>query len=91
MVSLKLLLTSVCACFSVAQGQFVIQNWGNGNAATNYTYKSLTAGRYTVDWILGAGGNFVVGKGYRGNTSLFVPHPHDLTSSSPLGYEKTQG
>ena len=73
MFSLKFILTSACAFFSVAQSQqFLIQNWGNGEPTTNYTYRSLQAGRYTVDWILGAGGNFVVGKGYRGSPNLFV-------------------
>lgn len=73
MFLLNLILTSVCAFFSVAQSQqFLVQNWGNGEDTTNYTFRSLEAGRYTVDWILGAGGNFVVGKGYRGSQNLFV-------------------
>lgn len=50
--------------------QFLIQNWGNGEDATNYTFTSLEAGRFTLDWVLGAGGNFVAGKGYRGNENL---------------------
>lgn len=75
MLSFKLTLAAICAFFTFAQSQqFLIQNWGNGEDATNYTYKSLEAGRFTVDWILGAGGNFVVGKGYRGSSTLFVPH-----------------
>jgi hypothetical protein len=83
MFSLKLILTSVCAFVSVAQSQqFLIQNWGNGERATNYTYKSLEAGRYTVEWVLGAGGNFVVGKGYRGSQNLFV-HPQDTVEYEP--------
>lgn len=69
----KLLVITLTSLFSLAHSQqFQIQNWGNGNAATNYTYKSLEAGRFTLDWILGAGGNFVAGKGYRGNANLFV-------------------
>jgi endo-1,4-beta-xylanase len=73
MVSLKLITATIGAFSTLAQSQqFYIQNWGNGNAATNYTYKSLDAGRFTVDWILGAGGNFVVGKGYRGSQNLYV-------------------
>lgn len=73
MLSFKLTLATICAFFTFAQSQqFYIQNWGNGERATNYTYKSLEAGRFTVDWILGAGGNFVVGKGYRGSQTLFV-------------------
>lgn len=59
MFSFKLI-ASLVAFFTLAQSQqFYIQNWGNGEKATNYTYKSLDAGRFTVDWILGAGGNFV--------------------------------
>jgi endo-1,4-beta-xylanase len=59
MFSFKLI-ASFVAFLTLAQSQqFYIQNWGNGEKATNYTYKSLDAGRYTVDWILGAGGNFV--------------------------------
>jgi endo-1,4-beta-xylanase len=73
MVSFKLVIAAISAFFTLAQSQqFYIQNWGNGERATNYTYKSLEAGRFTVDWILGAGGNFVVGKGYRGSQNLFV-------------------
>jgi endo-1,4-beta-xylanase len=76
MYSLKLIISTLVASFTLAQSQqFQIQNWGNGEKATNYTYKSLEAGRFTVDWILGAGGNFVVGKGYRGSPNLFVQHP----------------
>jgi endo-1,4-beta-xylanase len=73
MFSFKLIIPTLVAFFTLAQSQqFQIQNWGNGEKATNYTYKSLEAGRFTVDWILGAGGNFVVGKGYRGSPNLFV-------------------
>ncbi|KAL5119443.1 hypothetical protein ACEQ8H_002713 [Pleosporales sp. CAS-2024a] len=74
MAPLRLLLVNAfCAFFTFAHGQqFYIQNWGNGNKATNYTYKSLEAGRFTVDWVLGSGGNFVVGKGYRGSPNLVV-------------------
>jgi len=73
MFSFKLITAAAAAFFTLGQSQqFYIQNWGNGETATNYTYKSLNAGRYTVDWILGAGGNFVVGKGYRGNQNLLV-------------------
>jgi endo-1,4-beta-xylanase len=73
MFSLKLIITSIFTFFALAQSQqFIIQNWGNGERATNYTYKSLEAGRFTVDWVLGAGGNFVVGKGYRGSSNLYV-------------------
>jgi len=73
MLSRKLIVATTIAFFTLAQSQqFYIQNWGNGAQATNYTYKSLEAGRFTVDWILGGGGNFVVGKGYRGSQTLFV-------------------
>jgi endo-1,4-beta-xylanase len=73
MFSFKLIITAICAFLTLGQGQqFLIQNWGNGERATNYTYRSLEAGRFTVDWILGAGGNFVVGKGYRGSSNLYV-------------------
>ena len=73
MLFFRPILVSVLAFFTFARGQqFIIQNWGNGEDATNYTYRSLEAGRFTVDWILGAGGNFVVGKGYRGSKTLFV-------------------
>ena len=64
MVSFKLIVSHILAFSALAQSQqFYIQNWGNGNSGTNYTYKSLTAGRFTVDWLLTSGGNFVVGKG----------------------------
>ena len=70
----KLLFVSLACLLSLAHSQqFVIQNWGNGEDTTNYTYKSLEAGRFTLDWILGPGGNFVAGKGYRGNANLCVP------------------
>jgi endo-1,4-beta-xylanase len=46
------------------QGNFAIQNWGNDWAEYNFT--SGSAGKYTVDWNNPPGGNFVVGKGYRG-------------------------
>jgi hypothetical protein len=45
-----------------------------GEDTTNYTYKSLAAGRFTLDWVLGPGGNFVAGKGYKGSPNLFVPY-----------------
>jgi len=73
MFSLKLAITTFFALFTVGQSQqFFIQNWGNGEPTTNYTYTSLEAGRYKVDWRLGAGGNFVAGKGYRGSQNLVV-------------------
>jgi endo-1,4-beta-xylanase len=73
MFPFKLIIATIAAFSTIAQSQqFLIQNWGNGERATNYTYKSLEAGRFTVDWILGGGGNFVVGKGYRGSPSLYV-------------------
>lgn len=73
MVSFKSLFAAVGAFSSIVAGQqFYIQNWGNGEDTTNYTYKSLAAGRFTVDWILGSGGNFVAGKGYRGSQNLSV-------------------
>ncbi|KAK7189957.1 hypothetical protein DPSP01_013418 [Paraphaeosphaeria sporulosa] len=72
MFPFKLFIAAI-ALIPLAQGQqFQIQNWGNGEDATNYTYTSLAAGRFTLDWILGAGGNFVAGKGYRGNQNLVV-------------------
>lgn len=73
MFSLKPIVIFVSALLSFAHSQqFIIQNWGNGKDTTNYTYKSLEAGRFTVDWVLGSGGNFVVGKGYRGDEDLYV-------------------
>jgi endo-1,4-beta-xylanase len=75
MVSFKKILATAATLFSLASSQqFYIQNWGNGEKATNYTYKSLEGGRFTLDWILGAGGNFVSGKGYRGNKNLYVAY-----------------
>jgi endo-1,4-beta-xylanase len=60
--------------------QFYIQNWGNGEDTTNYTFTSLAAGRYTLDWTLGPGGNFVAGKGYAGSQNLWVA-VSDLTKA----------
>ena len=72
-VTIKHIVFAVFAFFTVAQSQqFQIQNWGNGEDTTNYTYKSLAAGRFTLDWVLGPGGNFVAGKGYKGSPNLFV-------------------
>ena len=91
MFSLKFILTSAFAFFSVAQSQqFLIQNWGNGEPTTNYTYRSLEAGRYTVDWILGAGGNFVVGKGYRGSQNLFVIPPKIRSNTRLIVLQRSQ-
>jgi endo-1,4-beta-xylanase len=74
MFSFKALLLALFTSLTFAQTQqFQIQNWGNGESTTNYTYKSLAAGRFTLDWILGPGGNFVAGKGYKGSPNLFVP------------------
>ena len=71
MVSFKLFVLAAFALFTSVKGQqFQIQNWGNGEDTTNYTYTSLAAGRFTLDWILGPGGNFVAGKGYRGSQNL---------------------
>lgn len=73
MLTMKNILVAIFAFFAVAQSQqFQIQNWGNGEPTTNYTYKSLTAGRFTLDWVLGPGGNFVAGKGYKGSPNLLV-------------------
>ena len=84
MFSLKLALTTLFALFTVGQSQqYFIQNWGNGEPTTNYTYTSLEAGRYKVDWRLGAGGNFVAGKGYRGSQNLCVHHSLPLTQTPP--------
>lgn len=85
MVSLKSIVFAFLTFFTVAQSQqFQIQNWGNGEPTTNYTYKSLAAGRFTLDWVLGSGGNFVAGKGYKGSQNLFVSSfkhiDHRLTS-----------
>lgn len=85
MLTMKNILVATFAFFAVAQSQqFQIQNWGNGEPTTNYTYKSLAAGRFTLDWVLGPGGNFVAGKGYKGSPNLFVLPPgmlvtHQLT------------
>ena len=77
MFSLKLAISTFFAFLAVGQSQqFQIQNWGNGQPTTNYTYTNLAAGRFKVDWILGAGGNFVAGKGYRGSQNLFVDLPN---------------
>jgi hypothetical protein len=71
MFSPKLAILTFFAFFAVGQSQqFQIQNWGNGKPTTNYTYTNLEAGRFKVDWRLGADGNFVAGKGYRGNQNL---------------------
>lgn len=84
MLALHLILFVLSTFSNLAQSQqFYIQNWGNGADTTNYTYKSLEAGRFTVDWILGPGGNFVVGKGYRGSPNLFVV-PHVKTRSHQI-------
>lgn len=84
MFSLKLAITTFFALFTVGQSQqFFIQNWGNGEPTTNYTYTSLEAGRYKVDWRLGAGGNFVAGKGYRGSQNLSVPRRTPLHPITP--------
>lgn len=73
MFSLKLVIAFIFTLLTATQGQqFFIQNWGNGASTTNYTYTSLAAGRFTLDWILGPGGNFVAGKGYRGSQNLCV-------------------
>jgi endo-1,4-beta-xylanase len=75
MLTMKNIPIAIFAFFAVAQSQqFQIQNWGNGEDTTNYTYKSLAAGRFTLDWVLGPGGNFVAGKGYKGSPNLFVLH-----------------
>jgi hypothetical protein len=75
MFSLKSTILAFLTVFAVARSQqFQIQNWGNGEDTTNYTYKSLAAGRFTLDWVLGPGGNFVAGKGYKGSQNLFVIH-----------------
>jgi endo-1,4-beta-xylanase len=77
MVSFKLIVAPILAFCALAQSQqFYIQNWGNGNSGTNYTYQSLAAGRFTVDWLLTSGGNFVVGKGQ--------PYMQDLHSIRTL-------
>lgn len=71
MFSFKLFILAIFAFVtSVQSQQFYIQNWGNGEDTTNYTYTSLAAGRFTLDWVLGPGGNFVAGKGYRGSQNL---------------------
>jgi endo-1,4-beta-xylanase len=73
MFSLKSTILAFLTFSAVAHSQqFQIQNWGNGEDTTNYTYKSLAAGRFTLDWVLGPGGNFVAGKGYKGSQNLFV-------------------
>ena len=71
MFSPKFVFSAIFAFVTISQSQqFQIQNWGNGEDTTNYTYKSLDAGRFTLDWVLGPGGNFVAGKGYRGSQNL---------------------
>jgi endo-1,4-beta-xylanase len=75
MFSFKIIALALFAGLTLAQGQqFYVQNWGNGDDATDYDYESLEAGRFTVDWVLGAGGNFVVGKGYRVQTCTSSTH-----------------
>lgn len=81
MFSLKKIIVTIFSLLAVAHSQqFYIQNWGNWKDTTNYTYTSLAAGRFTVDWILGPGGNFVAGKGYRGSQNLFVIHSGEYSS-----------
>jgi endo-1,4-beta-xylanase len=47
MFPFKLIIATIAAFSTIAQSQqFLIQNWGNGERATNYTYKSLEAGRF---------------------------------------------
>jgi len=71
MVSFTSILTALGVVSSLVHGQqFKIQNWSNGASTTNYNYTSLAAGRFTLDWVLGAGGNFVSGKGYSGSKNL---------------------
>jgi endo-1,4-beta-xylanase len=83
MFSFKIIASALFAGLTLAQGQqFYVQNWGNGDDATDYDYESLEAGRFTVDWVLGAGGNFVVGKGYRGSPNLYVQYPLHSTLHS---------
>jgi len=74
MVAITSLFAALGALSSVAFGQtdFKIQNWGNGEDTTNYTYTSLAAGRFKLSWDLGPGGNFVAGKGYAGDKNLVV-------------------
>lgn len=46
------------------QQRFATQYWANDQA--NLTWVNSPAGQYSVDWKNPSGGNFVVGKGYRG-------------------------
>jgi hypothetical protein len=46
------------------QGSFTTQNWGNENS--NYTFDRRSGGEYAIVWDQPSSGNFVVGKGYRG-------------------------
>jgi endo-1,4-beta-xylanase len=72
MVSFTSTLLAVGTFTSAVLGQNLIQNWGNGEETTNYTYTPLPNGRFLLDWVLGAGGNFVCGKGYPGSQNLCV-------------------
>jgi endo-1,4-beta-xylanase len=70
-LSLSALFVAATTFTTSVLAQNIIQNWGNGDTATNYTYNgTYPNGRYTVDWKMGTGGNFVVGKGYPGNRNL---------------------
>jgi endo-1,4-beta-xylanase len=42
---------------------FITQYWGNDFA--DFEYESGPGGEYSLEWNQRAGGNFVVGKGYR--------------------------
>ena len=85
MVSFTSILTALGVVSSLVHGQqFKIQNWSNGASTTNYNYTSLAAGRFTLDWVLGAGGNFVSGKGYSGSKNLWVQARDYLLFNWPI-------
>lgn len=45
-------------------GPFTTQLWGNDNS--NFEWDGRSGGEYAVTWDNPSGGNFVVGKGYKG-------------------------
>jgi hypothetical protein len=45
-------------------GPFTTQLWGNDNS--NFEWDGRSGGEYAVVWDNPSGGNFVVGKGYKG-------------------------
>jgi hypothetical protein len=59
---------------------FITQYWGNDFA--DFEYENGPGGEYSLEWNQRAGGNFVVGKGYRpgGDRYEIFPPPQYLPS-----------